>query len=90
MHLKRFGLSFLQYLQEETSVEVLTEAKVHSFKLSEDGKRVESVRLTNGKEIEADLFVIAAASHSAGLCQKLGITLPLLPIKGYSLYVHGD
>lgn len=40
VHLKRFGPCLQKYLEAETSVKILTDSKVDSFKLSEDGQRV--------------------------------------------------
>jgi D-amino-acid dehydrogenase len=38
-----------------------------------------------GELLQADVYVLAAASHSVGLASPLGIDLPVYPVKGYSV-----
>ncbi len=46
---------------------------------------------TGGAEIEADAFVIAAGSYTPLLGRMLGISIPVRPVKGYSVTVpRGD
>ena len=47
--------------------------------------RVRAVRLSDGGEIVADQFVLAAGPGFARLLQPLGLALPIEPIKGYSI-----
>ena len=51
--------------------------------------RLQSVQTSAGK-IDADAFVLAMGSESAGFAQRVGIRLPLYPLKGYSITVPLD
>ena len=54
--------------------------------LQVDGDRVGSVVLADG-EIQADAYVLALGSYSPLLLSPAGISLPVYPVKGYSLTV---
>ena len=58
------------------------QAQANGFK--REGQRVVALMTTQG-ELSADGFVIAAGLQSRELAGKLGIKLPLYPLKGYSL-----
>lgn len=45
--------------------------------------RIEAVRTGDG-EVQADAYILAAASHSPELAAPLGLKLPIYPVKGYS------
>ncbi|MDR3506964.1 MAG: D-amino acid dehydrogenase [Caulobacteraceae bacterium] len=49
-----------------------------------DGRAVTGVR-TNQGPIQADAYVVAMGSYSAGLVRPLGLKLPVYPVKGYSI-----
>jgi D-amino-acid dehydrogenase len=51
------------------------------------GERVDAVVTSDGEEITADAFVVAAGPRVVPLAAKLGIYLPIYPIKGYSITV---
>jgi D-amino-acid dehydrogenase len=51
-----------------------------------DGKRITAVLTPQGKRT-ADAIVVAAGSWSPLLLKQLGITLPVRPVKGYSITV---
>ena len=51
-----------------------------------EGERVVAVKTTRG-DLVADRFVLAAGPRVAALAAVLGVTLPVYPIKGYSLTV---
>ncbi len=51
-----------------------------------EGDRVGAVVLANG-EIQADAYVLALGSYSPLLLSPAGISLPVYPVKGYSLTV---
>ncbi len=51
-----------------------------------DGGRIESVTTSNGR-MEADAYVIALGSASTELLRKIGIKIPVYPVKGYSLTI---
>jgi D-amino-acid dehydrogenase len=49
------------------------------------GQAPRAVRLADGEQVEADQFVIAAGTASAALMRRFGLSLPIEPIKGYSI-----
>ena len=48
------------------------------------GNRIQAVTTPQG-EIAADAFVLALGPQSAGLARRLGVRLPVYPLKGYSI-----
>ena len=52
---------------------------------TEPDSRVCAVKLSNGKEVEADEFVVCGGSWSPRLARKLGLRIPIQAGKGYSL-----
>jgi D-amino-acid dehydrogenase len=50
------------------------------------GDAVTAVRC-NGQAFKADAYVMALGSHSPMLSRKIGVALPVYPIKGYSLTI---
>jgi len=50
------------------------------------GGKVTEIATDKGK-VTGDAYVLAAGSASAGLARRLGISLPIYPIKGYSLTI---
>lgn len=51
-----------------------------------EGGRVTRVATSQG-EFMADRFVVAAGSHSPALARRLGVRIPVKPVKGYSITV---
>jgi D-amino-acid dehydrogenase len=49
-----------------------------------DGKRITGVVTDRGR-VQADAYLVALGSHSPRLVAPLGITLPVYPVKGYSI-----
>ena len=49
-----------------------------------NGSRIERIRTSAGP-IEADAFVAALGSYTPSLLKPLGISVPIYPVKGYSL-----
>ncbi|MFA7438959.1 D-amino acid dehydrogenase [Castellaniella sp.] len=54
-----------------------------------EGRRVRALRLDDGREIEADQFVVAGGLGSRDLLRRLGYAPLLYGLKGYSLTVPG-
>ncbi len=52
--------------------------------LEGDGRRVTGV-MTDSGTLTADAYVVALGSHSPALVRPLGLSLPIYPVKGYSL-----
>jgi D-amino-acid dehydrogenase len=51
------------------------------------GKRVARVLLDSGQTIEADAYVVALGSYSPLLLRQIGISIPVYPLKGYSITI---
>jgi len=51
------------------------------------GGRVSRVLLGNGATIEADAYVMALGSYSPLLLRPIGISIPVYPLKGYSITI---
>jgi len=51
------------------------------------GGRVARVLLGNGEAIEADAYVMALGSYSPLLLRPVGISIPVYPLKGYSITI---
>lgn len=68
-------------------VEFRLQATVSDFELS--GPRITGVH-TDGGLINGDAFVLALGSYSPLLARRLGLRLPVYPIKGYSVTVAID
>ena len=54
--------------------------------LDKQGDKIVAVE-TSGGRITADAFVLALGSYSPALAKPLGLTLPVYPVKGYSITV---
>jgi D-amino-acid dehydrogenase len=54
------------------------------------GGRIAGLRTLDGAVHEADCYLLAAGSDSATLSRTAGLTLPILPVKGYSLTLERD
>ena len=52
-----------------------------------EGGRVARVRLGSGETIEADAYVMALGSYSPLLLRPIGISIPVYPLKGYSITI---
>ncbi|MCX8086806.1 MAG: D-amino acid dehydrogenase, partial [Rhodocyclaceae bacterium] len=52
-----------------------------------DGDRITAVRLGNGERVVAEAYVLACGSHSVRLARPLGVHLPIVPAKGYSVTI---
>jgi D-amino-acid dehydrogenase len=51
------------------------------------GERVARVLLDSGQKIEADAYVMALGSFSPLLLRPIGISIPVYPLKGYSITI---
>jgi D-amino-acid dehydrogenase len=78
----KFCLALYKELQKSPDFNCLYEHKVTDF-LSENNKITEIE--TNKGRISADEFVIAAGNGSTELFNMVGISVPVYPLKGYSL-----
>ncbi|MBV8502179.1 MAG: D-amino acid dehydrogenase [Paucibacter sp.] len=69
-------------LREHASFQGIHRASVQGLRRA--GRRVVALKTSEG-ELDADGFVIAAGLQSRDLARDLGLSLPLYPLKGYSL-----
>ncbi|MBB6467758.1 D-amino acid dehydrogenase [Aminobacter carboxidus] len=74
----------LAKLAEGLGVEFRYNVKLESLRL--EGKRIVAVRTSEG-EVEADTFVGALGSFTPSFVKPLGLTVPVYPVKGYSITV---
>ena len=58
--------------------------------LVERGGAVAGVELADGGTVEADAVLLAAGSWSGGLSEAMGFSLPVRPVKGQIVLLHGD
>lgn len=56
-------------------------------KLLVENGRATGVRLTTGEDLKADRVVLALGSYSRQLLAPLGLSVPVYPLKGYSLTI---
>ncbi|MGE8542525.1 MAG: D-amino acid dehydrogenase [Acinetobacter sp.] len=80
----KFCLALYKALEQHADFECLYEHKVTDF-FAQDNKI--SALETSQKRIEADEFVVAAGNGSTAIFDLAGISVPLYPLKGYSLTV---
>jgi D-amino-acid dehydrogenase len=59
-------------------------SQIHTMK--HDGEQIVGVRTSTGVH-QADVYLVALASHTPALLAPLGLRLPIYPVKGYSLTV---
>ena len=74
--------SNLEIILRSRGVQFVLDHDVVRFTLR--GRRVTEV-VTKSDSIEADFFVLACGSASAGLARSVSVQLPIYPIKGYSV-----
>lgn len=67
---------------QKYGVSIHTETTATGF--DSDGRVVRAV-LSNRGAISGDVFVVAAGSDAANLARTVGVNLPILPMKGYSI-----
>ncbi|OTG87348.1 D-amino acid dehydrogenase [Acinetobacter sp. ANC 3813] len=80
----KFCLALYKAMEPQADFECLYEHKVTDF-FAQDNKI--SALETSQKRIEADEFVVAAGNGSTAIFDLAGISVPLYPLKGYSLTV---
>ena len=67
---------------KQTGVQLLSNAEVTGFEM--DGQQIRSVK-TKQQQYDADLVVIATGSWSREIASMVGLNLPLMPGRGYSV-----
>jgi len=56
-------------------------------RLEAEGGRVARVRLAGGETLAADAYLMALGSYSPLLLRPLGVSIPVYPLKGYSVTI---
>ncbi len=74
----------LSQLAEARGVRFLRDTVVEGFEIA--GGRVVAAR-AGGRRLEADAFVVSLGSYSPLLLAPLGISIPVYPLKGYSITI---
>ena len=75
-------------IAEKQGVEFCYNVDIKKFQISSDGL-IRSAYSSDNSHV-ADSFVLAAGSYSMYLAKLLGLTLPVRPVKGYSLTLELD
>jgi D-amino-acid dehydrogenase len=77
----------LAAIAEKSGVRFLFDADLRS--LRSDGRRVTGIDIKNGasSQIRADCYIMCLGSESMRIARRLGIYLPIYPVKGYSATV---
>ena len=57
-------------------------------RLVAEGGRVGAVEVDGGTKVVADNYVVCAGYNSLSILRNLGLNIPLLPIKAYSLHIN--
>lgn len=78
----KFCLALYKELEKNPDFKCLYEHKVTNF--STNNQKITAIETNKGR-IEADDFVIAAGNGSTALFDLVGISVPVYPLKGYSL-----
>ncbi|HUE47239.1 MAG TPA: D-amino acid dehydrogenase [Aestuariivirgaceae bacterium] len=80
----KFARKLATWLAESRSVRF-------AWRTTVTGLEVEAGRIvrarTDGEPVAADAFVLALGCESVGLARRLGVRLPITPVKGYSITV---
>ncbi|NAW91813.1 MULTISPECIES: D-amino acid dehydrogenase [unclassified Vibrio] len=72
----------LTELAKSRGVQFLFDTQIKT--LTTEGKKITAVQTDKG-ELKADKYVVALGSYSTALLATLGISIPVYPVKGYSL-----
>lgn len=79
-----FCRGLLQQMQMQSDFTFISSSPITGVKV--ENSALQAV-ITNGQEVDADRFVLAFGTDSPAFAHKLGFTLPIYPLKGYSITV---
>ncbi len=82
-----FCQELLKYCQEHLSVSIHYDAEITDIRTQ--GENIAAIETSAGEFI-GDAYVMALGSYSAVHLKKLGIRVPIYPMKGYSLTIPAD
>ncbi|MDX1949102.1 MAG: D-amino acid dehydrogenase [Rickettsiales bacterium] len=77
-----FTLGLTEKLKKMPNVEILFENEIENATL--ENNKITSVK-TNKQNIKADKFILCLGAYSPIFAKKIGLNLPIYPIKGYSI-----
>lgn len=79
-----FTRRLLRWLEDNHRVEVRFKTNITGFEV-----RSKAIRyaVTDAGKIEADAFVLATGAYAPRLTRRLGLRLPIYPVKGYSITI---
>ena len=80
----RLGASLRSRLEERGVAFIMGK----DAKLVAEGSKVVAVQMEDKATMVADNYVVCAGYNSLGLLRNLGLKIPLLPIKAYSLHIN--
>lgn len=84
---KKFA-KYLMKIAIEEGAEIRYQAEVEGFRI--ENKRVVAVKIKGGEEEVGDKIIICCGAHSRKIGRILGWTLPIWPVKGYSLNIEAS
>ncbi|MEZ0168639.1 D-amino acid dehydrogenase [Microvirga sp. TS319] len=79
----KFGTALAAHLGSN-GVEIRTEEEILEIETS--GDEITAVRTSKGR-VKADLYVMCLANGAPRLARQIGVSLPIYPVKGYSLTI---
>lgn len=77
----------LAKIVEQRGGETLTSTAITS--IEHDGRKITGIK-TNRGTVKGDVYVLALGTHSPKVASQIGISLPIYPVKGYSLTIPVD
>lgn len=81
----QFTNKLASYLAKK-GVDFLYDTEIKSLKVNKYENKIEKV-VTHNKVISADKYIVTLGAYSSLLLRNIGITLPIYPVKGYSLTI---
>ncbi len=79
----KFTTNLTSYIEKELGVKFRYNSEIEDI-ITEDSE-VKGIKLKNGDFIEADIYVMSLGSYSSQISRKIGINIPVYPMKGYSI-----
>ncbi len=73
------------YLQKKDNVSFRIHCEVNNLRIARG--KIDTLICANGEEIKGDEFVLAAGSWSGKIGKKMGLNMPMLSGKGYSMTI---
>ncbi len=81
-----FVSAMYTYLQQKPNVRFFIQSEIKQVRIKNN--TIEALLTGNGEEIQGDEFILAAGSWSAKFGKMLGLNIPILAGKGYSMTIQ--